>query len=87
MCIRDRQLSARKVKLDASASSDPDGTIASYSWDFGDGSAAATGATVMHTYATDGQYTVTLTVTDDLGATGTAIALAGACLLYTSRCV
>ena len=73
-----QQLSARKVKLDASASSDPDGTIASYSWDFGDGSAAATGATVMHTYATDGQYTVTLTVTDDLGATGTAIALAGA---------
>ena len=72
-----QQLSARKVKLDASASSDPDGTIASYSWDFGDGSAAATGATVMHTYATDGQYTVTLTVTDDLGEASVHWRLAG----------
>ena len=73
-----QQLSARKVKLDASASTDADGTIASYSWDFGDGTPVATGVTAMHTYAAEGQYTVTLTVTDDLGATATTTQVAGA---------
>lgn len=54
--------------LDAAASSDPDGTVAGYAWDFGDGH-TATGAqpTVSHTYAQPGAYTVTLTVTDDEG--------------------
>ncbi|TMK42610.1 MAG: PKD domain-containing protein [Actinobacteria bacterium] len=52
--------------------SDPDGTIASYSWNFGDGSAPATGQTVTHAYANPGNYTVTLTVTDNGGQTGTA---------------
>ncbi|MFO7764292.1 MAG: S8 family serine peptidase, partial [Wenzhouxiangellaceae bacterium] len=55
--------------FDGSASSDSDGTIASYAWDFGDGT-TATGATASHTYDGDGSYTVTLTVTDDAGATG-----------------
>ncbi|WP_024285418.1 PKD domain-containing protein [Cellulomonas sp. KRMCY2] len=58
------------VSVDGSASSDPDGTIASYAWDFGDG-ATGTGQTATHTYATAGTYTVSLTVTDDDGATGT----------------
>ena len=52
------------VTFDASASTDPDGTIVSYSWDFGDG-AAASGVTINHTFTWAGTYTVTLTVTDD----------------------
>lgn len=58
------------VSLDASSSTDPDGSIVSYEWDFGDGG-TATGASVAHTYAEAGSYVVTLTVTDDRGGTGT----------------
>ncbi|RIJ60147.1 PKD domain-containing protein [Clavibacter phaseoli] len=59
------------AKLDGSASTDADGTVASYAWDFGDGS-TGTGPTPTHAYAAGGTYTVTLTVTDDKGLTGTA---------------
>jgi PKD repeat protein len=55
--------------FDGSLSSDPDGTITSYAWDFGDGG-TGTGATPSHTYTTAGTYPVTLTVTDDDDATG-----------------
>lgn len=58
------------LTADASASTDPDGEIASYAWDLGDGD-TATGPTVEHTYAAAGTYEVTLTVTDDDGATDT----------------
>jgi|GEM_PF-4615075 len=50
-----------------STSSDPDGTIAAYSWNFGDG-ATSTAQNPSHTYATSGTYTVALTVTDNQGA-------------------
>ncbi|MCK5484722.1 MAG: S8 family serine peptidase, partial [Desulfobacterales bacterium] len=56
------------VTLDGSDSSDLDGTIVSYEWNFDDGTIAA-GQTVDHTYSTAGNYTVTLTVTDNGGAT------------------
>ncbi|MCP4218749.1 MAG: PKD domain-containing protein [bacterium] len=55
--------------FDASASSDPDGTISGYSWNFGDG-AMGTGVNPSHTFQ-EGQYTITLTVTDNDGKSGT----------------
>lgn len=55
--------------LDGSSSSDPDGVIASFDWDFGDGTNAS-GGIVEHVYAAPGRFTVTLTVTDDGGLTG-----------------
>ena len=54
---------------------DPDGPIAEYSWDFGDGSPVQTGASlrdVTHQFATAGTRTVTVTVTDGDGATKSA---------------
>ncbi len=56
--------------FDGHGSSDDDGTITSYGWDFGDGT-TANGASVDHPYAGPGSYTVTLTVTDDDGAAAT----------------
>ena len=53
----------------ALASTDSDGSIVNYAWEFGDGS-TGTGVTATHAYATAGTYTITLTVTDDHGATG-----------------
>lgn len=58
------------VAFDGTASTDADGTIASYAWTFGDG-ASASGATASHTYTTAGTYTAQLTVGDNQGATGT----------------
>ncbi len=56
------------ASFDGSGSADPDGTVASYAWKFGDGS-TGTGVSPSHTYAAAGTFQVELTVTDDKGAT------------------
>jgi chitodextrinase len=60
----------RSCEFDATASSDQDGTLVAYDWDFGDGT-SSTEATPDHSYDDLGPYTVTLTVTDDEGLTDT----------------
>ena len=60
------------VSFDGSTSTD-DGAIMAYEWAFGDGGIAQ-GQTAAHDYATPGTYTATLTVTDDGGKTGVAVA-------------
>ncbi|TVR03485.1 MAG: PKD domain-containing protein [Deltaproteobacteria bacterium] len=60
------------LTFDGSASSDPDGTIVAYDWSFGDGSPGASGLSVTHSFARAGVFEVTLTVTDNRGATGSA---------------
>jgi PKD repeat protein len=56
------------VTFDASASSDAEGSLSGFVWDFGDG-AAASGASVQHAFPTSGTRAVTLTVTDSDGVT------------------
>jgi PKD repeat protein len=58
------------VSFNASLSEDPDGDITGCSWDFGDGTTAK-GKRVTHSYTGSANYTVTLTVIDDMGATNT----------------
>jgi PKD repeat protein len=58
------------VSVDASGSTDPDGSVQSYQWSWGDG-ASGVGETASHTYAEAGTYTVTLTVTDNDGVSST----------------
>ena len=61
-----------ECSFDASGSSDSDGTVDTFDWDFGDGTLLADGgAAPTHTYVVDGSYNVTVTVTDNEGATDT----------------
>jgi len=55
------------IQFDGRYSSDSDGKIISYKWDFGDNTSKS-GSVVYHSYQTLGTYTITLTVTDDDGA-------------------
>ncbi len=58
--------------FDALGSSDAEGAVAGYRWEFGDGQSETTSApTTTHTYATVGPYTPTLTVTDEAGCSTT----------------
>jgi DNA-binding beta-propeller fold protein YncE len=62
------------VQFDARGSTDTDGAIVRYDWDFGDGSELADGGpTPVHTYTTAGTFLVKLVVTDDEGASTTTI--------------
>ena len=70
IALRGSGLEALTVGFDAHASFDPDGSIVSYSWAFGDGS-GGNGPNVTHDYTTGGSYTATLTVEDNQGDTGT----------------
>ena len=56
-----------QIVFDASSSTDPDGVLVSYQWDFGD-QTTGSGVRVVKSYATGGAYTVRLTVTDDRNA-------------------
>ena len=59
------------VQFSSDGSSDPDGTISAYAWDFGDGNTSSE-ANPSYTYTDAGTYDAVLTVTDDQGATGSA---------------
>jgi PKD repeat protein len=61
-----------EVRFDGSPAHDPDGTVVSRQWDFGDG-AHGSGDEVTHTYTAGGRYFPTLTVTDDDGASSTLV--------------
>ncbi|HEX6095084.1 MAG TPA: PKD domain-containing protein [Thermoanaerobaculia bacterium] len=60
------------VDFNAAGSYDPDGSIVSYAWNFGDGT-TGTGATINHVFPYEGYFTVTLTVTDNSGYTGQSV--------------
>ena len=57
------------VNFSASGSYDPDGTIAAYEWNFGDGSAPVSGMTASYTYSAPGTYNASVKVTDNTGIT------------------
>ena len=61
-----------EVRFDGTLSRDPDGQVASWQWDFGDGSAGS-GSEVTHTYTAAGRYFPSLTVTDAGGASATLV--------------
>ena len=78
-----RKRAKKAVTFHGSGSSDPDGKIATYTWDFGDGARLEGGQqTRFHRYRKPGEYLVTLTVTDDEGCS-TAFVYTG----QTASCV
>jgi len=72
-CEPQTSVVGQSVRFDGSASTDRDGTISSYAWDFnGDGKTESTGMEAAWTFLEAETYTVTLSVVDSDGATGTA---------------
>ncbi len=59
------------VNFSAAGSSDPDGSIVAYAWNFGDGGGQTGGQTAQRVYSTPGTYNATLTITDNSGLTAT----------------
>jgi hypothetical protein len=84
----DRPYNDTYVTFDASYSSDPDGYIVSYHWDFGDGYSTTTSVPYTdHNYWQPGSYNVTLTVTDNEGLTGQDYRFVSVCNPGTDLCV
>ncbi|MCH8963336.1 MAG: PKD domain-containing protein [Planctomycetes bacterium] len=61
------------IRFDGTGSFDPEGQPLTHEWEFGDGTPVGTGSVLRHTFNVPDQYTVTLTVRDASGATGTAL--------------
>jgi DNA-binding beta-propeller fold protein YncE len=69
-----QQGKSNAVRLDAGGSTDSDGTIVRYDWDFGDGTRLANGGPApLHTYPGPGTYSATLTLTDEEGCSTTFV--------------
>jgi len=84
----------RPTRFDASASSDPDGQVAGYDWDFGDGTILRNGGPIsQHVYHAPGTYQVRLTVVDDEGCsvspvfTGQVASCLGSLAATTTRII
>ena len=63
---------SQSIQFSSAGTTDPDGTITRYEWSFGDSSAPSTNANPSHTYTSAGTYNISLTATDNSGATHTA---------------
>jgi cytochrome c len=61
-----------EVTFSSAEAYDPDGPLAGYTWDFGDGSPVTTDANPVHVYSDPGNFIAVLTVTDGQGQTATA---------------
>ena len=68
----DTAFKKKAVNFDADLSTDPNGDLLTYVWDFGDGTPTATGDTTVHVYASSGTYTITLTVSDGESSSSTS---------------
>jgi YVTN family beta-propeller protein len=89
-----RRIQKRKLTFHGGGSKDPDGSIATYAWEFGDGKhVKGAKATVVHNYKRPGTYTATLTVTDSEGCstefvfTGQTASCNGSAVARTSQAI